>query len=91
MIVHVKPFNEQYFSVHFPDGFNDKMLNAVRTIPGRKWSNEKKLWLIPNTESANDALLKNLYEIDDFNIQTDTHSQHIFLKTATICERFRSF
>ncbi len=69
MTVHVKPFNEQYFSVHFPDGFNEKMLNAVRAVPGRKWNNEKKLWLIPNTQASNDALLKNLYELGDFNVQ----------------------
>ena len=69
MTVHVKPFNKQYFSVHFPDGFNEKMLNAVRAVPGRKWNNEKKLWLIPNTQAANDALLKNLYGIGDFNVQ----------------------
>ncbi|MCR5698741.1 MAG: integron integrase [Treponemataceae bacterium] len=69
MTVHVKPFNEQYFSVHFPDGFNEKMLNAVRAVPGRKWNNEKKLWLIPNTQVSNDALLKNLYELGDFNVQ----------------------
>lgn len=69
MTVHVKPFNEQYFSVHFPDEFNEKMLNAVRAVPGRKWNNEKKLWLIPNTQVANDALLKNLYGIGDFNVK----------------------
>ena len=41
----------------------------------------KKLWLIPNTESANDALLKNLYEIDDFNVQA--HEASVVSKTPS--------
>ena len=35
MTVFIKPFNEKYISVSFPDKFNDTILNAVRTVPNR--------------------------------------------------------
>ena len=37
MIVSIKPYNTQYFSVSFPFGFNRKLLDAVRAVPLRKW------------------------------------------------------
>lgn len=67
MTIYIKPFNEKYFSVQFPNGFDQKMLNVARSIPNRKWDNEKKLWLIPNTKEASQMFLKNLYELGSFN------------------------
>lgn len=67
MTICIKPFNEKYFSVQFPNGFDQKMLNVARSIPNRKWNNEKKLWLIPNTKEASQMFLKNLYELGSFN------------------------
>ena len=67
MTICIKPFNEKYFSVQFPNGFDQKMLNVARSIPNRKWNNEKKLWLIPNTKEASQMFLRNLYELGSFN------------------------
>ncbi len=71
MIVNINSYDEKYFSVSFPEGFNQKLLDAVRTVPFRKWHNEKKLWLIPDTQKSKDTLLKNLYDIEIFNYKTD--------------------
>ena len=47
MTVFIKPFNEKYISVSFPDKFNDTILNAVRTVPNRmrQWESENK-WIL---------------------------------------------
>ena len=74
MIVSIKPYNTQYFSVSFPFGFNRKLLDAVRAVPLRKWHNQKKLWLIPNNQGTKDILLENLYETGDFNYQNQNTS-----------------
>mgnify|MGYP002625598737 CR=1 FL=1 len=67
MNVCIKPYNEQYFSVNFPTKFNEKVLNAVRAVPNRKWNNEQKLWLIPNNQVSKNTLLENLYKTGEFN------------------------
>ena len=68
MIVSIKPYNNQYFSVSFPEKFNEKMLNAVRNVPGRVWEGNEKLWLIPDQENTKKILLENLYTIQIFNV-----------------------
>ena len=68
MIVSIKPYNNQYFSVSFPEKFNEKMLNAVRNVPGRIWEGKEKLWLIPDKENSKNILLENLYAIQIFNV-----------------------
>lgn len=67
MDVLIKPFNDDFFSVNFPGKFNEVLLNAVRNIPDRRWNNEQKIWLIPNSEAAKQALLENLYETGEFS------------------------
>ena len=69
MIVNIKPYNEQYFSINFPSGFNQKLLDAVREVPLRKWQNEQKIWLIPNNAKAKEILLENLYNTGDFTYE----------------------
>ena len=44
-------FGEGYFKVDFPGRFNEQMLDAVRKVPGRKWNNDVKLWLIPELKA----------------------------------------
>ena len=33
----ISDFDEHYFKVDFPGRFNQKMLDAVRAVPGRIW------------------------------------------------------
>ncbi|MBR1911524.1 MAG: phage integrase N-terminal SAM-like domain-containing protein [Treponema sp.] len=69
MIISIKNYNEQFFSVSFPEKFNEKMLNAVRSVPGRIWNGKEKLWLIPNKKESQNILLENLYAIQLFNVE----------------------
>lgn len=63
----ISDFNEQYFKVDFPDRFNEQMLEAVRNVSGRWWDSEKKIWLIPDNQSAANQLLLNIYATGLFN------------------------
>ncbi len=69
MTVFIRPFDEKYISVSFPGSFNDRILNAIRTLPDRKWNNEEKLWLIPSNQKSVDMLLENIYGTNLFNFQ----------------------
>lgn len=69
MIISIKPYDNQYFSVSFPQNFNQVMLNAIRNVPGRIWKGEEKLWLIPNKKDSQNVLLGNLYETKLFNVE----------------------
>ena len=71
MNIHIKPHNENYFSVQFPCGFNQAILDSVRKVPQRKWLNEEKLWLIPDNQQAVEVLLQNLYETGLFNVEEE--------------------
>ena len=79
MDVLIRPFNDDYFSVNFPGKFNEALLNAVRTVPDRRWNNEHKLWLIPNSEVTKDTLLYNLYKTGQFSEKTDEPSENIYI------------
>ncbi|MCQ2579200.1 MAG: phage integrase N-terminal SAM-like domain-containing protein [Treponemataceae bacterium] len=71
MNVEIKPFDDKSFSVGFPSGFNQNLLNAVKKVESRIWNDEKKLWLVPNNQKSADKLLQNLYSLGIFNIQTE--------------------
>ena len=79
MDVLIRPFNDDYFSVSFPGKFNETLLNAVRTVPDRRWNNEHKLWLIPNSEVTKDTLLYNLYKTGQFSEKTDEPSENVYI------------
>ena len=68
MTVLIKPFNKDFLSVSFPDFFNNELLNAVRSLPERKWNNEEKVWLVPQNQKSIDQLLENIYETNLFNV-----------------------
>ena len=78
MKVNIKPYDRQYFSVEFPYGFDHKLLDAVRSVPGRRWNNEKKLWLIPNNAQSKKILLENLSKTAEYKKE----NQAGFKKTA---------
>lgn len=60
-------FSEGFFKVDFCGRFNEAMLDAVRNVPGRRWNNDSKLWLIPDTKEAANELLGNIYATGLFN------------------------
>ena len=74
MTVSIKPFNENYISVSFPDKFNDAILNAVRNVPNRKWNSDEKAWLIPSNQKSLDTLLENIYGTNLFNFGPNIQS-----------------
>ena len=71
MNIYIKTHNENYFSVQFPCGFNQAILDSVRKVPQRKWLYEEKLWLIPDNQQAVEVLLQNLYETGLFNVEEE--------------------
>ena len=71
MVVNIKPLSEKFFLVNFPTGFNQKVLNAVRAIPGRIWNPELKSWMIPNNgiQDFKKIFLERLYDTGLFNFE----------------------
>lgn len=69
MTIEIKSFDDNTFAVSFPEGFSRKILDAVRSVPGKIWQGDKKLWLIPNTQKAKDILLENLYKTGELNVK----------------------
>ncbi len=72
MDILIRDFNENYFCLDFLGSFNEKMLNAVRRVPGRIWDFESRLWLIPinspiDGENTIKILIHNLYETQLYN------------------------
>lgn len=65
----IEPYNNEYFKVDFPGQFNKQMLEAVRNIPGRRWNNDEKNWLLPHNQTVVNQLLKNLYTTGLFNAE----------------------
>ena len=59
MIVSVIRNEAGFLSIVMPYDF--LLLDAVRTIPNRRWDSEHRIWLLPDTQSNVDQLLKVLY------------------------------
>ncbi len=64
----ISDFDERFFKVDFPCRFNETMLDAVRSVPGRIWNQEKRLWLIPYNKTAASQLLNNIYTTGLYNV-----------------------
>ena len=64
----ISDFDERFFKVDFPERFNEAMLDAVRSVPGRIWNQEKRLWLIPYNKTAASQLLNNIYTTGLYNV-----------------------
>lgn len=69
MTVTIKSFDKNFFSVYFSQGFDQNLLNAVRSIPGRKYDAVQKAWLIPDTKYASCMLLEKLYKTGLLNME----------------------
>ena len=75
MNILIKSHDDSNFSLQFLDGFSTPVLNAVRNVPGRRWDNDKRIWLIPDNQKAADQLLQNIFDTGLFNVpQTDLES-----------------
>ena len=60
MDVLIKSHDQNSLSVTFPCGFTTAMLNAVRSVPGRRWNDLKKAWILPDSRETVSALLASL-------------------------------
>ena len=79
----ISDFDEKYFKVDFPGHFNEQMLQAVRTLPGRRWNNDEKFWLIPDNKAAVNQLLQNIYATGLFNADEKKEEKHTCTAPAT--------
>jgi len=77
MNISIKSHDDSSFSLQFLDGFSTPILNAVRNVPGRRWDDKNKIWLIPDNQKAANQLLQNIFETGLFNLP-----QRDFEKTA---------
>lgn len=68
MKIKIERYDDNYFAVTFPEGFNNDLLNAVRGIPGRQWLNEKKVWLIPDTPLSKKMISESVSRIENKEI-----------------------
>ena len=73
----ISNFDEKYFKVDFPGRFNEQMLQAVRSISGRRWNNDEKFWLIPDNKAEVNQLLQNIYATGLFNADKIKEENHI--------------
>lgn len=63
-------------AVLFSPDFTAPVLNAVRSVPGRQWNNEKKIWVLPNSKKSVEILLHNLYKTGLFNSDEEINIPH---------------
>lgn len=68
MKIEIKPYDDTFFAVSFPEGFNTDLLNSVRKLPQRIWNSDEKLWLVPNTHGSLNQLKMNVYNTGLFNV-----------------------
>lgn len=71
MKIEIKPYDDSFVAVSFPEGFNTDLLNSVRKIPKRIWNNDEKIWLVPNTQETLDQLKMNVYNTGLFNVNDE--------------------
>jgi hypothetical protein len=60
--------------------YNEAVIKALRVIPGRRWSAEEKVWLIPDTRFHCKKLLSVLYDTGLFNCQPDREDDNLKLE-----------
>ena len=69
MRLEIKPYDENYFSVNLGKKFDEKILDAIRNVPNRKWIGEKKCWLLPNSNNSIQIFLRNLKKLEVENFE----------------------
>lgn len=67
MQIEIKSYDKKNVAVKFTDGFNNEILNTVRTISGRRWIDDEKIWIIPNDQNSLDRFMDNVYETGLFS------------------------
>lgn len=67
MIVRINGYYNQTLAVRFT--YDDSILNAVRSIPHRRWNAKDKFWTIPDTRDHIEELLQALYKTGLFSSQ----------------------
>lgn len=68
MEIQIRSYNRDFFSVGFPSGFDQAVLDCVRKVPGRQWNGRELVWLVPNDRKSVGALLENIWRIGSFNV-----------------------
>ena len=69
MKIFIKAYDGGNFLVQFVDGFSGPVLDAVRAVPGRRWNEEKKSWILPANQGAVNVFLQRLFECGGFNYE----------------------
>lgn len=65
MSVEINCEDDYYLKVKIP--YDKKLIAVVKTVPGKKWDSQQKMWLIPNSSKNGALLLAGLYETGFFN------------------------
>ena len=65
MNIEIKYKNREYLQISFP--YNQKLVEAMRIVPGRHWDTEKKHWLIRDNDKSLQLFLNEVYKLGSFN------------------------
>ena len=81
MVVSIAGHSEGFLAVRFP--YDTKIVGAMRTVPGRRWSAGDQAWLIPNGRAEGERLLNALYDTGMFSLfdSSDTRRDDSFDET----------
>jgi integron integrase len=66
MVVSIARHSEGYLAASFP--FDQRVVDAICNVPGRRWSAGDKAWLVPDRKEAGERLLQSLYDTGLFNL-----------------------
>ena len=82
MVVSIARHSEGFLAVRFP--FDREVVDAMRTVPGRRWSAGDQAWLIPNGREEGGRLLNALYNTGMFSLSDsrDTSPADFFDETS---------
>jgi integrase len=87
MVVSIARHSEEFLVVRFP--FDPKVVESMRTVPGRRWSAGDQAWLIPNGRAEGERLLDALYDTGMFSLfdSRDASPAGFFDETLRALER----
>ncbi|MCR5318939.1 MAG: integron integrase [Treponema sp.] len=84
MTITIRSANDATIAIDFNGKFTPGMLNSVRSVPGRKYNHQEKIWLIPDTQKAFDTLMENLYKTGEFNYtQIESENSSVIQNNAS--------
>ncbi|MBN1524992.1 MAG: integron integrase [Spirochaetales bacterium] len=77
-----------FLSIRFP--FNEKVISAMRQIPGRRWEPAEKAWLLPDTPHHAQRLLQELFATGLFlHEEEDEQNSPVMDHNSGLMERFQ--